>query len=284
MRGIEGKVAFVTGAACPPEIGRAVARLLAAAGADVACVDRIEVPGEGEVGGLPDSACATAEQLEAVAAEVRSHDRRAVVIDADVADRAEVDAAVARTVAEFGRIDLAVNVQGGLGAGLGWAPLVDLEPASWERSLDVNLTGAFHVTQACARQMLAQGGGGSIVLLSSFASLAAQSGTGAFAAAKAGVDRLAGAFARELGPAGIRVNTVRPLGVDPSAATTENPFLQRTIGDGPAPDRLAWARDHIALERFQHPEETAAVILFLLSDDASFVTGEAVTVSGGGRM
>jgi NAD(P)-dependent dehydrogenase (short-subunit alcohol dehydrogenase family) len=258
MRGIEGKVAFVTGAACPPEIGRAVARLLAAAGADVACVDRIEVPGEGEVGGLPDSACATAEQLEAVAAEVRAHGRRAVVLDA----------AVARTVEQLGRIDLAVNVQGGLGAGLGWAPLVDLQPASWERSLDVNLTGAFHVTQACARQMLAQGGGGSIVLLSSFASLAAQSGTGAFAAAKAG----------------IRVNAVRPLGVDPSATSTENPFLQRTIGDGPAPDRLAWAREHIALERFQRPEETASVILFLLSDEASFVTGEAVTVSGGGRM
>jgi NAD(P)-dependent dehydrogenase (short-subunit alcohol dehydrogenase family) len=284
MRGIEGKVAFVTGAACPPEIGRAVAVRLAAAGADVACVDRIVEPGSGTVGGLPDSACTTADRLAAVADEVRALGRRAVVVDADVGDRAQVDAAVARTVAELGRVDLAVNVQGGLGPALGWAPLVDLEPDSWQRNLDVNLSGAFHVTQACARRFLAQGGGGSIVLLSSFASLAAESGTGAFAAAKAGVDRLAAAFARELGPSGIRVNTVRPLGVDPSATTTENPFLQRTMTQGATPDRRAWAQEHISLQRLQDPGETAAVILFLLSDEASFVTGEAITVAGGGRM
>jgi NAD(P)-dependent dehydrogenase (short-subunit alcohol dehydrogenase family) len=284
MRGIEGKVAFLTGAACPPEIGRAVARRLAESGADVACVDRVAEPGSGEVGGLPDSACTTAEALAAVADEVRAAGRRAIVVDADVADRAQVDAAVARTVAELGRIDLAVNVQGGLGPTLGWAPLADLGAQSWERCMAVNLGGAFHVTQACARQMLAQGDGGAIVLLSSFASLAAEVGTGAFAAAKAGVDRLASAFARELGPAGIRVNTVRPLGVDPSATSTGHPFLDRTIGGGPAPDRRAWATDHMALGRLQHPDETAAVIVFLLSEEASFVTGEAVGVSGGGRM
>lgn len=286
MRGIDGKVALVTGAACPPEIGRATACRLAGSGAAVVCADRIESPGSGDVGGLPDSACTTWDRLQMVAGEITSSGGRAVAVDCDVADDASVRAAVGLAVSTFGRLDLVVNVQGGLGPSMGWGDALDLDLESWRRAVDVNLTGAFVVARAAARQMRSQESGGSIVLLSSFATVAAKSGIAAFAAAKAGVDRLAAALAQEWATYGIRVNAVRPLGVDPAATTTGHPFLndaiERSGGSAAAPD--SWVQDHIALGRLQHPDETAAVIEFLLSDEASFVTGECLTVAGGGRM
>ena len=263
------------GAACPPEIGRAVAVRLARAGADVVCADRVEV-------GQPDSACASPEALDATVAAVRAEGRAALRLEADVANAGQVNEAVERCVAEFGRLDLVVNVAGGLGLDMGWAPLLELSEASWRRSTDVNLTGAFLVAQAAARQMVEQGDGGSIVLLSSYATVAAATGTSAFAAAKAGVDRLIAALAMELAPHQIRVNGVRPLGVDPEATESGHPYLEQTVAQSGG-DRSQWVRSKIALDRLQDPDETAAVIAFLLSDEASFITGECITVAGGAR-
>ena len=275
MHDFAGKVALVMGAACPPEIGRAVAVRLARAGADVACADRVEV-------GHPDSACASPEALDATVEAVRAEGQAALRLEADVADAAQVNEAVERCAEELGRLDLVVNVAGGLGPEMGWAPLLELTEASWKRSTDVNLTGAFLVAQAAARQMVEQGDGGSIVLLSSYATMAADVGTSAFAAAKAGVDRLVSAFAMELAPHQIRVNGVRPLGVDPDASDSGHPYLAQTVAQSGG-DLNQWVRSKIALDRLQGPDETAAAIAFLLSDEASFITGECITVAGGVR-
>ena len=275
MHDFAGKAALVMGAACPPEIGRAVAVRLARAGADVACADRVDA-------GLPDSACATPEALDATVAAVRAEGRIGLRLEADVSDAAQVAEAVQQCADELGRLDLMVNVAGGLGPDMGWAPLLELTEESWRRSVDVNLTGAFLVAQAAARQMAEQGDGGSIVLLSSYATVAAAVATSAFAAAKAGVDRLVAALAMELAPHRIRVNGVRPLGVNPDATVSGHPYLDQTVAQSGG-DRSQWVRSKIALGRLQAPDETAAVIAFLLSDEASFITGECITVAGGAR-
>lgn len=277
---LAGKVALVTGAACPPGLGRAVALDLARRGAQVACAERVVE--DGDDGALPDSACATAATFSQVVAEVEAAGTEALGLEVDVADAAAPEEAVAAVLDRFGRLDVCVNVEGGLGPGLGHGPLLELERSSWERCLTVNLTAAWAVAVAAARPMVASGSG-SIVLVSSYASRGApQPDIGAFAVAKAGVDRMTRDLADELGPHGVRVNGVRPLGVDPEQALGRNPFLEQvTVGDRSAAG--SWADRNIAQGRYQAAEETAAVVGFLVSDRASFVTGEVVNVTGGAR-
>ncbi len=269
-----GKVAWVAGAARPPGIGRAAAVTLARLGADVACVDMVD---DGAAGAEQSFRVPLA-ALQATAAAVRAEGQRALVLPIDVTDADAVDASVATTVAELGRLDIGCNLSGGTGPDLGNGRMVDLEVASWQAALDANLTAAWLGTRACARAMAEQGSGGAIVSLSSSAALVAEPGFGAFAAARAGLVRMTEGMARELGPAGIRVNAVCPLGVSP--AGTGNPGLvagatrgDRTLGE--------WAQARIPLGRMQAAAETANVVVFLASDAASFVSGQSILVAGG---
>lgn len=276
MLGFEGKVAWVAGAARPPGIGAAVAVQLARVGADVVCVDMVaesaSAAGEGQ------SYVVTADALHAVGAAVAAEGRRALVQGIDVSDPAAVDGSVAAAVEAVGRIDVCCNLSGGTGPALGNGLLLDLEPDSWGAALDANLTAAWLGSRACARQMVEQGDGGAIVNLASSAALVGSTGFGAFSVARAGVVRLTDVLARELGPHGIRVNAVCPRGVSPDAPGG-NPGLTRGIGD--ASKLEAWARRTVPLGRLQTPDETAAVVVFLASDAASFVSGQAIGVMGG---
>jgi NAD(P)-dependent dehydrogenase (short-subunit alcohol dehydrogenase family) len=173
-------------------------------------------------------------------------------------------------------------VSGGTGPRFGTGPLVDVDPETWHRTLDINLTATWLGAQACARQMIEQGTGGAIVNLASSAALTGERHFGAFSAARAGVVRMTEVLAYELAPYGIRANSVCPLGVSPEAGGG-NPGLEYTAvaHKGNVDD---WVRDLIPLGRMQAPDETANVIVFLLSSAASFVSGEHVLVSGGARF
>jgi NAD(P)-dependent dehydrogenase (short-subunit alcohol dehydrogenase family) len=272
------QVVWIGGAARPPGIGRAVAVQMARLGADVACADVVDERAAVD----PNQAYAvTADALEATAVAVRAEGRRALVLPVDLADERAVNESVAATVSELGRIDVGCNLSGGTGPALGNGPLVDLDVDGWRAALDANLTTVWLGARACARQMIEQGDGGAIVNLSSSAGIAGAAGVGAFAAARAGVIRITEVLAIELGPHGVRVNAVCPRGIAPGAAG--NPGLVRGA-QREAGGLDEWARQTIPLGRLQAADETAAVVVFLASRAASFVSGQSIVVAGGAHV
>jgi NAD(P)-dependent dehydrogenase (short-subunit alcohol dehydrogenase family) len=277
LSGLDGKVALVTGAARRRSIGRATALRLAREGADVACLDIARPYGE-----FPQYGVASADELEEVVGEIERLGRRAIALRADVASWDEVHAGVAHAYEAFGRIDVCCNVAGGAGAGMGAGPLLQITESEWDRVLDVNLKGTWIVARACAERMLAGGRGGRIVNVSSQAGKRGFAMLGAYCAAKAGVILLTQVMAQELGAAGITVNAVCPGTVDTDLLNKDKQFEQMVgILEG---DFQRWVAREIPLNRLQTPDEVAAAIAFLASDDAASITGEAINVSGGQTM
>jgi NAD(P)-dependent dehydrogenase (short-subunit alcohol dehydrogenase family) len=273
---LDGSVALVTGAARPRGIGRATALALAAAGADVACLD-IARPYES----APAHATASGDDLAAVVAEIAALGRRAVAVRADVSREDEVESAVAMASEALGTITLVANVAGGSGPGFGIGPLISLPEAEFRRVLDVNLVGTWLVARACAARMVAAGLGGRICNVSSQAGKRAFATIGAYCAAKAGVILLTQTLALELGPVGISVNAVCPGTVDTDLINPNGLFEQLVGG----PEGLhKYLEREIPLRRLQRPEEIAATIAWLLSPDAAAITGEAVNASAGQTM
>ena len=246
---LRDRVAIVTGAS--QGIGRAVALELAAVGAHVVACSR------------------RADALDVVADAVRAKGRRALAVACDVGDAAQVDAAVARTLDEFGRIDLLVNNAGYRIR----ARLEDLPRAEWDAMIATNLTGVFLFSQAVGRVMIRRQSG-KIVNVTSVAGRSGSRGMAAYAAAKAGAAVLTLSLGAEWAKHGITVNAVAPGPVE----------TEGVLEVWKTPAMIAQASRDVPLQRLGRPEEIAWAVIFVASDQANFMTGETVYVSGGPRV
>ena len=229
----------------------------------------------------PHHGTASGDDLVALAAELAQHDVRAMTVQADVSDEAAVEAAVTRAAETLGTVTLVANVAGGSGPGFGLGPLLNVPAEEFRRVLDVNLVGTWLVSKACAARMVAAGVGGRICNVSSQAGKRAFPFLGAYCAAKAGVILLTQTMAAELGAQGIAVNAVCPGTVDTDLMNKDGMF-ENLLG---GPEGLAaYIAREIPLGRLQDADEIAAAIVWLLSDAARGVTGEALNVSAGQTM
>jgi 3-oxoacyl-[acyl-carrier protein] reductase len=243
---LDGKAVVVT-AAAGTGIGSAVAQRCLDEGARVVLSDRHERRLD-----------ETRDKLAA------AYPGRVWSVPCDVTDEAAVAALIAGAADLCGRLDVMVN-NAGLG---GNRPVTEMPDDEWARVLDVTLTGTFRCTRAALRQMIAQGGGGSVVNNASVLGWRAQAGQAHYAAAKAGVMAFTRCTALDVAEHGIRVNAVAP-------SIAAHPFLAKVVSE----DELAGLAAREAFGRAAEPWEVATVVAFLASDYASYLTGEVISVS-----
>ena len=241
---LDNKIALVTGAA--RGIGQAIALQLAADGADLALCD------------------VKAEWLEDTAAKVKALGRRAETYAMDVANGAAVGEAVAKVLADFGRIDVLVNNAGITRDTL----LMRMSEEDWDAVLDINLKGAFLVTKAVVKPMMKQRSG-AIVNIASVVGIMGNPGQANYTASKAGLIALTKTTAKELGSRNVRVNAVAPG------------FIRTAMTDKLAEPVKEAMLKMVPLGRLGEPEDVAKAVAFLASDAAAYVNGQTLAVCGG---
>ena len=245
MEDLLGKVAMVTGAG--RGIGRAIALRLARDGADLVVAD------------------VDLESAKNVAAEIRQIGRRALAEKIDVTQKAQVRATVDRAIAELGRLDILVNNAGILGP---TTSVADTPEEEWDRCIAVHLKGAFLCCQAVVPHMIRQGHG-KIVSMASVAGKEGNPNLAAYSVAKAGIICLTKSLAKEVATLGINVNCISPT------------VIETDLVKGMDPAQMAPLLAKIPMKRTGKPEEAAALVKFLVSDEAAFVTGQCYDLSGG---
>jgi 3-oxoacyl-[acyl-carrier protein] reductase len=245
---LEGKVAIVTGAGRGGRgIGRSIALALAGEGADIVITDFVK------------------ENADAVEAEVReTTGRRVLAVQANSTVWTDVERIVTETMSAFGRIDILVNNAGITRDAL----LVRMSEEDWDAVLDTNLKGAFLCTKAVTRTMMKQRYG-RIVNMASVMGIVGNAGQANYSASKAGMIALTKTTAKELGSRGITANAVAPG------------FIQTVMTDALSEELREQMKKQVPLERLGTADDVAKVVLFLASDDSSYVTGQVIPVDGG---
>jgi 3-oxoacyl-[acyl-carrier protein] reductase len=246
---LKGKVAIITGAA--KGMGKAHSLVLSKAGAKIVLADISQ------------------QECQLVADEIRKNKGEAIAVKCDVSKKAEIDNLVSEALKKFGKIDILVN-----NAGIyPFEPFLQMSEQNFEKVIDINLKGYFLMAQACAKEMV-KNKSGAIVNISSIAM--GQVGVGFaglthYCASKGGIIAMAQAMALELAPMGIRVNNIAPGAIDtPGASTTSMTDEQRAAMLAPIP-----------MKRQGRAEEIANAVLFLASDESSYMTGSTMVVDGG---
>ena len=270
---VEGKVAFITGAARGQ--GRAHAVRLAQEGADIIAVDICK---QIESVAIPLS---TPEDLAETADLVKGHNRRIYTAEVDVRDYAALKAAVDAGVEQLGRLDIIVA---NAGIGNGGNTLDKTSEEDWTDMIDVNLGGVWKTVKAGVPHILAGGRGGSIILTSSVGGLKAYPHTGHYVAAKHGVVGLMRTFAVELGQHMIRVNSVHPTNVNTPLFMNEPTMkLFRPDLENPGPEDLKVIAQmmHTLPVGWVEPEDVSNAVLFLASDESRYVTGVTLPIDAG---
>ncbi len=259
MQRLKDRVYIISGAA--GGIGAAVSRCIAAEGGHVVLTDL------------------HAERLELTAAQVRDTGGQAMAIVADATDTDSGRRLVDEAISRFGRLDGCVLCAGVIKL----RSIMDIDTAQWERTVAINLRGAFFMVQAVGRAMIGRGFKGSIVTISSTSGTGARPDCSDYGISKAGVNHMTRSFALQLGPSGIRVNAIAP------GVTVTEMFHQvdrergALRGKNPGELTTEYARQ-IPLGRTAVPEDIAGPVIFLLSDESSYLTGEVILVDGGFKL
>jgi len=257
---LQGKVALITGAGRRTGLGEGIARRLLAEGCTVVLTD-----------------LAHQDELPRLAAELDAGSHgECVSMPLDVQQESEIEATIQATVTRFGALDILIN-----NAGIGYLmkPLVEVDAAQWDAVLGVNLRGAFLCIKHAARQMIAQGGG-RIINIASQAAKSPFPHAAAYCSSKHGLVGLTRVAALELGEHQITVNAICPNHVTTGLGTWQNEYFAALQGKT-VEQYLADMRRRIPLGRPGLATDSAAMAAFLCSDDAAYITGEAINVSGG---
>ena len=244
---LEGKVAVVTGAASG--FGEAIARLYVAEGAKVVIADISDEAGEKVAADLGDNAC---------------------FVHADVSNKVDVEGMVGAAVSNFGKIDILVNNAGYTHWNM---PMGEVDEEEYDRVMDVNVKGIFHGVRAAVPEFRKQGNGGVILNVASTAGVRPRPGLVWYNASKFAAIGITKSLAIELGSEQIRVVAINPV-------AGETPLLEKFMGED-TPEKRAAFKSVVPLGRFSQPEDIANSALFLVSDEANFLTGVCMEVDGG---
>ena len=254
---LEQKIALVTGAG--RGIGRAIALALAREGANVVVSD------------------INLKEAKPVAKEIEDLGHASLAVKTDVTSKNDVDDMINKTIEKFGALDIMVS-----NAGVSsMENVVDMPEEKWDFNMDINLKGTFLVTQAAAKHMITQQKG-KIICTASMAGKGGVATQAHYNASKHGVVAYVKSLAQELGPSGITVNSICPGSIKTSMQDREVQWSAEIRGAGATPESI---REEMAnftpLGRIGQPEDVAKVVVFLASDDAAFMTGQAINVTGG---
>ena len=264
MARFAGKTIIVTGSGKQKGLGQGILQRFADEGANCVVSD-----------------LAIDAEAEGVADELRDRGAKVATIACDVSDAAQCSALVAQAVAAFGGVDVFVN---NAGIGFMMKPMLEVDPKDWATVIAVNLSGAFYCTQAAAKAMIAAGKGGRIINIASQAAKTGFPHLPAYVSSKHGMVGLTRASALELGAHRITVNAVCPNHVTTGLGARQNEYFSKLLGFDTVEAYMANMAAKNPMRRPGLPSDTAAACAWLASDDAFYVTGEAINVSGGEEM